>query len=188
MSAIPTIEPSEIVAGDTIQWKKSLSSYPAGTWTLKYRLINSAGKFDITAVADGTDHLITITAAISATYTAGTYTWTAYVEKGTEQSLERYTIGTGTLIVKPNLAAQTTGYDNRSHAKKVLDAIEALLAGKATADVMSYTIGGRSISKMPPQELIKWRDIYKAEYLRELKAEKIKQGLDVTNNIYVRMP
>jgi hypothetical protein len=30
-------EPSEIVAGDAVKWKKSLADYPAGEWTLNYR-------------------------------------------------------------------------------------------------------------------------------------------------------
>jgi hypothetical protein len=52
---VPTTEPASVVAGDTLTWKRTLADYPAGTWTLKYRLINSAGKFDITATAERTD-------------------------------------------------------------------------------------------------------------------------------------
>lgn len=176
MAEIATIEPSEITAGDTIQWKKTLSDYPASAgWALKYRFINSAAKYDITAAADGDDHLVTIAAATSAGYTAGTYTWTRRVEKGTE----RYTLGSGTVEILPDLAAKTTAFDNRSHAKTMLDAIEATLEGKATGsqlDILKKTIGDKNIDRNP--ELLKsWRNYYRAEYKDELRKERIKQGL-----------
>lgn len=187
MPDIPTTEPHEILAGDTLQWKKSLSDYPAsGGWTLKYRLINASGKIDITAAADGIDHLITVTAATSAAYTAGTYTWTSYVEKGSGASLERYTLSTGTIIVKPSLATQTTGYDTRSHVKKVLDALESLLEGKASRDAQQITIAGQSITKMPPEELLQWRDYYADKYQTELAKENITNEKPAGNRIKVQ--
>ena len=72
---IATTEPTQIRAGDSITWLKTLNDYPAtDSWVLHYRLINSAGKFDVTATASGSDHLVSISAATSATYTAGKYT------------------------------------------------------------------------------------------------------------------
>lgn len=92
----------------------------------------------------------------------------------------------GQIEILPDLAQATTDSDFRSHVKKVLDAIESLLEGKATADAMSYSIGGRSISKMGPTELLKWRDVYRVEYERELDAEGIAKGLDSRRRIGVR--
>lgn len=184
MADILTKEPNLIYAGDTLKFTKSLSDYPATIWTLKYFFLKSGVQITFTASASGNNYIIEIAASTTAAWKVGTYNWIAYVSTLTE----RHQVGTGTVEIKPNLEALTTGYDARSHVKKVLDAIEALLEGRATADVMSYAIAGISISKMTPEELIKWRDIYKADYLRELKAEKIKQGLNITNNIYVRMP
>lgn len=60
------------------------------------------------------------------------------------------------------------------------------MEGKSTADVLSYSIGGRSISKMSPEELIKWRSFYKTEYQRELEAEGIARGEDNPRRIGVR--
>ena len=76
MASTPTTEPAAITAGDSFTWQKTLADYPAGTWTLKYRFINAAGKIDITATASGTDHLVSVTPTTSAAYTAGDYTWT----------------------------------------------------------------------------------------------------------------
>ena len=66
MASIPTTEPETITAGDSLTWKRTLADYPAGTWTLKYRLINADGKIDITATASGTDHLVSVEPATSA--------------------------------------------------------------------------------------------------------------------------
>lgn len=184
---IPTTEPPEILAGDTLQWTKNIFDYPATDgYTLKYRLINAAGKIDITAAASGADHAVSVTAAITAAYTAGTYTWTSFVEKGAGASLERYTIATGTIIVKPSLATQAAGLDTRSHVKKVLDALEAAIEGRATRTDLTYSIAGRQIQHMDHAQLMKARDLYKTEYARELRAERIKQGLGGGGKVLVR--
>ena len=70
MASIPTTEPETITAGDSLTWKRTLADYPAGTWTLKYRLINADGKIDLTATASGTDHLVSVAPDTSAVYTA----------------------------------------------------------------------------------------------------------------------
>jgi hypothetical protein len=68
----------------------------------------------------------------------------------------------------------------------VLDALEAVIEGKATSDQLSYSIAGRSISKMSPAEILQWRDLYKTEYQREMDAEKISQGIESPRRIGVR--
>jgi len=110
---IDTKEPDEIIAGDTIKWKKSLSDYLASAgWSLTYVLLNAAGKITITSSADGSDHLISIDAATTAAYAAGLYDWSLTVSNG----LERYTIGNGRIEVKPDPTQQTT-FDGRSTAR-----------------------------------------------------------------------
>ena len=99
-ATVPTIEPDSVVSGDTITWSRTLADYPAGTWTLKYRLINADGKIEITATASGTDHLVSVSSETSANYATGTYTWTAWVEK----TGERHTVAGGTMTVAPNIA------------------------------------------------------------------------------------
>lgn len=183
--------PATLRAGDTIEWDESVSDYPASDgWTLAFVLTKyGQSLITIAAVADGDNYAITITAAISAAWTSGIYSWQAYVykEAGSPVAItEKYTLESGQVQILPNITQATSTTDLRSHAKKVLDAIEALLEGKATADVMSYSIAGRSISKMNPEELIKWRSFYKTEYQRELEAEGIARGEDNPRRIGVR--
>lgn len=181
----PTNEPLELRAGDTWEWRRNdLADYPAGTWTLTYRFKNAAGGFEVVAAADGTNYSVTVAAATTANYAAGTYTWAAQVVSGTTKK----TVDTGTLKVMANLFAgtATTASDQRTHAKKVLDAVEAVLEGRASLDQEEFQIGGRMLKRTPLADLIRFRAIYKAEVERELAAENLANGVGVARKIQVR--
>jgi hypothetical protein len=163
------MEPTSIRAGDLVTWTKSLSDYPADQgWTLAYTLINASAKISITASASGADHVVSVSAATSAGYAAGTYRWMARVTKGSEI----YTVGQGSITILPNLAALST-YDGRSHAKKMLEAIEAAYEGRASATQLEYEINGRRVRQMSATELIKWRSYYQAEVAAEADADSL---------------
>ena len=180
---IPLNEPLTLVAGDTVSWdRKDLSNYPSSVWTLKYYFVKTNEQIIITASANGDYFRVVVAASITTNYPAGIYKWNAYVSKGTE----RYKVDEGTLEIKTDYAAQTTGYDDRSHIKKTLDAIEAVIEGRATQDHLSYSIAGRSIAKISPEELIRWWSFYKQQYQRELDAEKIRNGLVTSKKILTR--
>jgi hypothetical protein len=168
MSAtIPTTEPSSFRAGDLLAWTKSLSDYPANQgWALSYTLINSATKITINASASGADFSVSVPAATTAGYQAGTYQWMARVTK----AAEIYTVAHGTVEILPNLAAQST-FDFRSHAKTMLDAIEAAFEGKASSTQLEMEIHGRRIRSFSPEEMIHWRSFYKTEVAKEAQAE-----------------
>lgn len=179
----PQIEPTAVRAGDTIAWTRSLSDYPASAgWVLSYRLINATGKIDITATAAGSDHAVAVTAATSAGWTAGAYSWISYVTK----AAERFTIGEGSITVQPNLAAQAGGFDTRTHAAKVLASIEAWLESKDPA-VAEYEIAGRRMKYIPVAELLKMRDAYRLEVNTENAAARSAVGLAPKNKLFVRI-
>ena len=170
-------EPSQLIAGDLWQWKRMDlgSDYPNDSYTLKYscRLENSGStEIEITASASGEDYLVNIPAMTTASYTSGIYHWQAYITRDSDS--ERVTIGSGTFEVLANKDAATT--DPRSHAKIMVDKIESLLEGRGDADVASYSIQGRNLTKLAIDELIKWRNYYKRELLEEIKSERRKKG------------
>jgi len=192
MSETPTREPDKITAGDYVQWKKLGADCltPAGDsclasagWQLTYALVKSGQQITISASASGDDHLVTLAASATANYSPGIYSWQAYVTGG---SSERYMVDSGTIEILPNLATAATGYDDRSHVKKVLDALEARLEKRATADQAQTLIGGEVIAYMPIQRVLEWRDKYKAYYAQEIQAEAIANGLGGKQNIKVR--
>lgn len=53
-----------------------------------------------------------------------------------------------------------------SHVETMIDKIEAALEGRADSDVSSYSIAGRSLSKMSAAELTEWRDYYYENLMR----------------------
>jgi hypothetical protein len=178
-----TTEPSRVTAGDTVTWQKSLSDYPAtASWVLSYTLINSTSKISITAAASGSDHLVSVAAATTASWAAGTYTWLAVVTK----AAERYTVGQGSITIAANLAAQAT-YDTRSTAKKALEAVNALLETYGSkAYLQGYEINGRKQQFQTPGEFLAFRSKLQAEVAREDNAARIAAGLAPRNQISVR--
>lgn len=155
-------------AGDTWEWTDSLGDYPATTYTLKYSLYRYGESVKtITAAAVGTDHAVSVAVSYSSAYQPGEWKWTAYVETGSGPTLERYTLEEGTISILPFIANATVANDYRTHAEKVLDAIEATLEGRASQAQASLSIGGKAISYMRPDELIRWRSIYRKEVARE---------------------
>lgn len=65
-----------------------------------------------------------------------------------------------TLEVKQNLAYVTSGYDPISPARKILEAIDAYLAGRATEQMKKVQIGDKLIEYSSYDELMKWREYY----------------------------
>lgn len=185
-SCYPTTEPEDLTAGDRWAWKRTdLTQYGAG-YTLTYELTLNGGAAPITLTAtlSGTEYLIEVAAATTAGYTAGDYAWSALITRDLDS--ERTRESNGTLTVNPDPAVSEA--DPRTHARKTLDAIEAVIEKRATKDQESYSIAGRSLSRMNIADLMSFRDQYRAEVKREEDAEKIAKGLGTGKNIKVRMP
>ena len=183
MTTTPTTEPVEIIAGDTVTWTKALADYPPATWTLKYRLINATGKFDITATTDGSGYLATITSTASALYTAGDYTWTAWVEK----TGERHTVGSGTLTVKPNIAALNI-LDARTDAVVIRDQLLAAYTSwtASNGNITEYEIAGRRVRYQSGAAILEQLNYWERQVKTEKKAERIAAGLGAGGRLLVR--
>lgn len=191
MTEYATTEPEKITAGDLVAWKREASglSIPTGEvpkasagWALTYALVKSGTRIQITASASGDDHLVTLAATTTAGYTVGVYQWQAYVTKTTE----RYLVDSGTIEILANFAAATSGYDGRSHARKVLDALKAKIESRATKDQEQMLVGGQVVGQMPIHRLLEFYDRFKAEVASEEAAERVANGMGSGRNIYVR--
>ena len=154
--------PAELRAGDTGKWQRSFSDYPASAgWVLAYTIAGSAGVFTFSATTSGDDFQVTVSAATTGGWAAGQYTLTEYVSKAGE----RYTLSAQPFRVLPNLVGSSAA-DSRSHAQKMLDAIEAWLESKAPT-AASVEIAGRKISNYPLADLLALRSKYKFEVMLE---------------------
>ena len=184
---VPETEPAKIVAGDILQWKRTAlnTDYDNASYTLSYKArLEGTGSSVITinASASGDDYLVSISQSSTASYTVGVYRWQAYITRTSDS--ERITVDSGTFEVIANRSTATSA--PRSHAKTMVDKIETLLEGRADADVSSYSIAGRSLSKLTVDELMTWRDRYRAEYLREVRRERALNGKRTGGTILAR--
>jgi len=184
-----TTEPAKIIAGDRLIWKRSdlHADYANTAYTLKYsaRLEGTGStEIQITASASGSDYLVQVNSLTTASYTVGTYRWQAYINRNSDS--QRLTIDEGTWEVIANRDAATT--DPRTHAAIMVDKIESLMEGRADADVSSYSIQGRSLTKLGIEELRTWRDAYKAEVLRERRRERALNGEGTGAVVKVMLP
>lgn len=162
---IPTKEPEKFNAGSTVKFTKNIPDYlPADGWTLSYSLVKDGKQISWSGAnnGDGT-HLVNISAASTANYTAGIYNWQSYVTKAGE----RYDIGAGVIEIKPNFAAQASGYDGRSDVKITLDAIVAMLKGIPTSNQWLWKINGKEVERYNLPDLIALHKRYLALYAAE---------------------
>ena len=167
-ATLPTTPPARHVAGTSLQFTRALADYPPPAWTLSYALVKAGQRIVFTATNNGDgSHRVSVPMATTAAWPAGAYELQGYVSNGTD----RHLVDTGTLHVLPDFAAQSTGYDGRSHARKVLDAIEAVLEGRAAEthlELQVVTPGGtRRVSEIPHADLLALRSQYQNEVARE---------------------
>jgi hypothetical protein len=169
--------PSSFYQGDTLDLLVELSDYSAADgWVLSYYFKNSGGNFSITSAASGAKHAFAEVAADTATWLPGVYAVVGKVTDGTST----HTVSTGQIEILRDLST-SENFDTRSHAKKCLDAINLVLEGKATRDVLQTTIAGQSIGRMSFNELL----AAKAHYQDLVSGESVSAGTK-GRNILVR--
>lgn len=182
----PTTEPVKLVAGDLVQWRRTdLEAYPGATFALSYVFRPAAGgetTIDVTATVSGTEYRVALTSVVTAAMAPGRWYWSAYLTRLSDS--QRVQIDDGETVVEANRAVDPS--DTRSHARRSLDAIEAVIEGRASDAVQSYTIGGRQINKMSADDLITWRNYYRAEVAAENDAARRANGQPSKNTIQVR--
>jgi len=135
----PTTEPNELQLGDFWAWKRiDLSTdYPTASYSLSYEFNlvdgSTAANFTLTATESNDEYLIETSNTTS--YTAGEYNWVAYITRSSDSA--RIKLTEGFTEIQENYATTTSSV--RSHAKKVLDAIEAVIENRATMDQSSMS-------------------------------------------------
>lgn len=171
----PYFEPPQIVAGDNVQWLREFDDYSSVDYTLKYALMPVSGsEIGITAGAwtDGVGFWVNVSGSDTIGWEPGDYLWQASV---TDASGNRTTLFPGRLTVIADFASATVA-NFKSTVSQTLDALYALVQGKATLDQQNFTIRGRSLSRMQPKELLDWIDFYEELYDREIRSEAAQQG------------
>ena len=173
--------PGKYIAGDTIAISYTDSNYPPDVWASTLTLRNK-DEFYTIAGADGGDgsHSIEANGLVTALWKPADYTYYLTMKNGAARDTVKS--GTVTVVADPSLGKT----DDRSHVKRSLDLIEAVIEGRIPQDTISYSIQGRSISKMAPDELVMLHDRYKRFWAKEQRDNAAASGLPQSNKIKVR--
>jgi len=183
----PKEVPRSIVIGDLVQFKLTQFStdYPNTSHSMTFMARSGEGanvEFSIAASNSGDDYLFSASSAATSAFVAGLYHY--QIEVLETSSNNRLILDQGELDVTVDL--DVNAVDPRTHAEKMLQKIEAVLENRADADVSSYSIAGRSLTKMTPEELLTWRDNYRREVKAYRRQLDVKHGRKTSSTILMR--
>lgn len=166
---------NKLVVGNTWDFTTVAADFPASDgWALTLYLIprftspvQARVELTSTAAPDGVSHRFQRSATNTASLAAGQYGFAVNAIKGAEVYTLDGTYWSGEVTLLPNPTAGAQGADNRSQAKVALDAINAVLANRATTDQQEFSVAGRSLKRMTMAELLALRSHFEGEVNKE---------------------
>lgn len=174
MPDVPSVLPTDLIAGNTWQWDREYGDYPVTTWTATAYFEKAGKTFSVAATVSESAHRFTIAAATTSGYPPGRYQIRVRVTNGSQVFIAES--GWCEVDVDPAAAGS---YDPRTWARRTLDAVEAFLAGNATTAQQSMSIQGRSISRWSLAELTQWRKDLRQEVKTEEQGSRAGVGRDI---------
>ena len=186
-SNAPEGEPTEIVVGDFIQWKRSdlVGDYPPADYSAEYVARITGGgssEIKIPATENASYYLFTADSSTSASFSVGLYHWQLEITQ--TSSGNRIVVDIGDFEAIPDM--DNNQADPRIHAEIMVAKIQSLLEGKADSDVASYSIAGRSLTKLGFSDLVDARDYYRREVVKHKNDSLTKRGKKTGSTIKVR--
>lgn len=157
--------PAKIGAGLTFDLLLTLTAYPAPVWAVSVYL-RGPSSISMTAAAEGSQHRFRQTSGETANWASGDYWYTLRaVDAATGDMVE---VECGQVTITPDLVNAAVGFDGRTPNQIALDAIEAVIAQRATLDQERYRINNRELYRTSIPDLLKLRD----HYVRLVKREQ----------------
>lgn len=145
---IPTTEPSDFAAGDSVFWNLTDPNYPPSEgWALTYAFLGPStfqlGPAEITPDNATDSYQVRVPAATTATKTPGTYRWyRIFTNAGTGERNAEAAVGATVIRTDPANAGNVI-----SDAETQLAAYKSLRDKLVSGGVKSYTIDNRSFTK-----------------------------------------
>lgn len=177
--------PDKIHAGLTCAFSVTTpAAYgPGASYSLSLTLQSQANKATITATVTGSGDTfdVTVTAANTATLTPGFYTLFAVATSGSDKRL----VAQHPVQVVANVLGDNP-VDTRSHNRRVLDSIRAVIEGRAAKSDLEVSVDGVSVKRMSMEDLGKAESRYAAKVAREEDIERQKAGQVSRKNVYVK--
>lgn len=163
--------PDLFTAGETVKFTRSFDLFEPPDWTYTIYFNGPLATFNKAATAAPSGFAITL-APTDLAVAAGIY---RYIERVVNSSTgEVYTVGQGVVQIELDLATAPAGAC-LSFWEQQLNAIEAVLSGRITADIEHYQVAGRLIVKIPIKELIALRGIAKMNIWRAANPGRVSE-------------
>ena len=159
--------PNTITAGTTLEIPVTLTAYPAPAWSLTL-VMRGPGKIDLQAAARNNQHVVSAPADTTSEWAPGRYWYSLRVTDG--DRVEE--VDAGEMVIAPDLMQADASFDGRDHLRRVLDAIEAVIEGRASKDQERYRIKDRELYRTPVGDLLKLRNTYRNELARKNAAKR----------------
>jgi|694.fasta_scaffold41482_2 hypothetical protein len=156
----------EIIQGDSLEIKVNQSDINIELDDVVNIAIRGNVNLDIIGVLEDSDYVFNITSTQSSNLVEGQYKLILYV---TNTNYKK-TLYASSLVVKPDLTVIEAGYDFKTHAQKMLEAIEAFIEGRATKNQLDHLmteVDGKKLQRMSMLELLKLRDYYQGKVNEE---------------------
>ena len=154
--------PNQIMAGLDFQATVDLCAYPATQWGLN-AILRGPQAINLAATPNGTSFVFAVPAATTSAWAPGDYWFSLRATQGSAIM----DAGGGKLSIVPDLAGVAEPYDGRSQAAIALEAIDAVIAKRATQDQQRYKINERELWRTPIADLLKLRAYYAMLVARE---------------------
>lgn len=149
----PDVVPDHFPAGTTVKFTRSLDDFsPSDGWAYMIYLNGLTQKFNKAASIVDNIFQIEFVPSDTAALNPGPF---RYAERLTNSGTgEVYDITGDELVinVEPNVGSASAGAFN-TFEERTLAVVEAAISGRLTSDIQAYQIAGRSVSKIPIQEL-----------------------------------
>jgi len=170
--------PTSIFAGDNLAFSINDSEHPSPSWVCTAVVRNGANSYPtVMSAIMGGAHGID---ASTESWVPGDYTLLVVAASvSSRETIYEFPL---TVRVDP----MSGKYDDRSEIKKILDDLTALVGKKIDKDAISYSIAGRSIQSMTPEQIIALKQEYQRMYDKELRDLKASRGEQTSSKIKVR--
>lgn len=167
---IPTIEPGEFVAGDSVDWNVTDAVYPPSEgWLLSYAFVGPTpfelGASEITSNLVSNIFEVRIPTSITDALEPGTYTWYRYATLAGK----RYTTLAGSCVVNADKVAAAPA---QTRAERDLAAYTAARDEIVLGRSKAYQIQGRAFTKLDLEFLEKRIGILRGQVNAERRAAR----------------
>jgi len=148
--------PYELTAGCSLHWEVSFTEYlPTDGWTLCYLIrVSNDRIIKLNSTSADDKYTFTLAADALAGIEPSVVRWQCQAIKGDE----KYLVASGKVRLHPDLSDPNV--DPRSYPEKMLEAINAVLAGKLDNPVVETEYNGRRLKYMTSNELLRLRTLF----------------------------